>query len=150
MKIDFIKSNEKRRIIDSLNEQFGISNLPYLLIQTGKEKIRAFSGHLSKEEIYDIGNLARIEFIGLYIIKKEEDYRLSIDATNLLKEQINKNIIELNEENFQKWIRGHDLDIQAQKGTVVIKYLSDFIGCGKSNGKKIFNYIPKERRLKKN
>ena len=150
MKIHFIKSNEKRRIIEELNEQFGISELPYLLIESGKEKIRAFSGHLSKEEIYQIGNIAKIELIGLYLLKKEEDYRLSIDATHLLKNQINKNIIEINEEQFQQWIRGKDIEIESQKGTLVIKYKEDFIGCGKSNGEKIFNYVPKDRRLKKN
>lgn len=151
MNIHFIKTPEKRRIVEQLKEQFGVENLPYLLIESGKEKIRAFSGSLSKEEITEISNLVRVELVGLYLIKKEHDLRLSLDATTILKSQITKNILELDDEQFQKWIRGKDLELSSPKEheTYVIKYKSDFVGCGKSNGKIIFNYVPKDRRIKK-
>lgn len=150
MKMQFIKSSEKKEIISQLNNQFGITDLPFLLIESGKEKIRGFSGHLSKDEIIELGKILNIEVIGLYLIKKEENiFRLSLDATHLLKEQIIKNIIEIDDSQLKEWIRGQDLDIKTQKGIVIIKHASDFIGCGKSSGDKIFNYIPKERRIKK-
>lgn len=151
MNIRFIKTSEKREILSELQEQFGIANLPYLLIETGKDKIRAFSGSLNKEDIYEIGKIAPVEIIGIYLFKKEQDWRLSLDAAHLLKGQITKSIIEVNDAQFDKWIRGHDIDFEKeiQKGTLVVKHSSDFIGCGKSNGRVLFNYIPKERRLKK-
>lgn len=149
MKVRFIKSPEKRRIEEDLEKQFGITKLPYLLLETGKEKIRGFSGSLSKEEIAKLARIANIELIGLYILKKEFDYRLSIDTTILLKDQISKNIIEINDAQLYEWIRGRDLDIQYPKETVILKHNGDFVGCGKSNGEKIFNYIPKDRRIKK-
>ena len=84
-------------------------------------------------------------------MKEEENHiRLSLDAAHLLKDEITKNIIEINSQQLNDWIRGKDLDIQAQKGVVIIKNNKDFIGCGISNGLKIFNYIPKERRLRSN
>jgi len=46
-------------------------------------------------------------------------------------------------------MRGQDLDIQTERGTVIIKHNSDLIGSGKSNTEKIINHIPKERRLRK-
>ena len=150
MNIRFIKSNEKKEIVKALNEQFGISELHYLLLEVGKEKMRAFSGSLSKDEIFSLSKIANIEIIGTYLLKKEHDFRLSFDACNILKKQITKNILKISEEQFQKWIRGHDLDIETQQGTYVIEYNGDFIGCGKSNGEKIFNYVPKDRRLKSN
>ena len=148
MNIHFIKTPEKRRIIAVLNEQFGIEELPYLLIESGKEKIRAFSGSLSKDEIAKLSEIANIETIGLYLIRKENKYRLGLDATNLLKEQIKNNILELTENEFQNWIRGHDIEKKAKRGIYIIKYKDDFIGCGKSNEEIIFNYVPKDRRLK--
>ena len=149
MKSEFIKTPEKRRIIEELKEQFGIEDLPYLLIQTGKEKIRAFSGSLSKEDIVSLGKIANVEIVGLYIASsRDADIRLSLDGLHLLKEQISKKILEINDEQLQLWLRGSDLPIQAEKGTLAIKYKGDFIGCGKSNGQTIFNYVPKERRLK--
>lgn len=149
MNIHFIKTPEKRRITEILKEQFGITHLPYLLIESGKEKIRAFSGHLSKEEIMKITSLANIELIGAYLIKKEHDLRLSLDATNILHNQITKNIIEINNEEFHEWIRGRDLEKQIANGSYIIKFKDDFLGCARSNGSKLFNFIPKDRRLKK-
>jgi NOL1/NOP2/fmu family ribosome biogenesis protein len=148
MTLRFIRSSEKNRIVDDLNKQFGITKLPYLLLEAGKEKIRAFSGSLSKEEIIKLSKLSNIEIIGIYLLKKESDYRLSFDATHLLKEQIKKNIVEISDFEYQRWIRGHDLEKESPKNTVVISYKGDFVGCGKSNEKIIFNYVPKDRRLK--
>ncbi len=144
----FIKSSEKKRILSQLNEQFGIEKLPYLLIESGKEKIRAFSGSLSKEEILQISRLTNIEQIGIYLLKKEDTPRLSMDATHLLKSQIIKNIIEITEPQLNDWLHGRDLSIPSQKGDVMIKYKEDLIGFGRSNGQKLFNYMPKDRRLK--
>jgi len=51
MKYRFIKSSEKRKILAQLEQQFGINSLPFLLIESAKGKYRAYSGHLSKDEI---------------------------------------------------------------------------------------------------
>lgn len=151
MNIRFIKSREKKKITQYLQNQFGITNLPYLLIESGKERIRAFSGHLSKEEILYLNKLTNIELVGIYFIKKEsqEEMRLTLDATHLLKDQITKNIIELTESQMLDWLRGHDLHIQYEKGSFIIKYPPYLIGYGKSIGNKILNFIPKNRRLKR-
>ncbi len=150
MKPFFIKSPEKRKLVSELQEKFGIANLPYLLIESGKEKLRGFSGHLSKDEIAELAQILNIDSIGLYVLKKERDgLRLSFDATQLLRMQITKNILEIDDKQMEQWIRGHDLDIKVPQGTYVIKYRGDFLGCGRSNGEKLFNYVPKERRIKK-
>ncbi len=150
MRIHMLRSSEKKKIIEKLKDQFGIENLSYLLIESGKEKTRGFSGHMNREEILQLNEIINIELIGLYLLKEENnELRLSFDASQILKDQINKKIVNINEEQFNLWIRGNDLDISAPKGSIVIKYLSDFVGCGKSNGQKIFNYVPKDRRLRK-
>lgn len=149
MNVNFIKSPEKRKIQEELNETFGINEIPYQLIETGKEKIRGFSGSLTKDEIINLSRIINIELIGTYLLKREESIRLSYDATHLFQSQITKNIFEITPGQFELWIRGHDLlNVQAPRGTLVIKYNGDFLGCGKSNGEKISNFIPKERRLK--
>jgi NOL1/NOP2/fmu family ribosome biogenesis protein len=148
MKIRFIKSGEKKEIINELNEIYGISSLPYLLIESGKEKIRAFSGHLSKEEIVSVSDLAGIEGIGLYLTKKYDGLRLSFDAAHVLKGKITKGIFHISHDQYKSWMRGEDLDIPAPKGMLVMEHDGIFFGCGKSNGEKIFNHVPKERRVR--
>lgn len=150
MNIRFINQKEKKKMLDVLKEQFGIQELPYALVETGKEKIRAFSGSITEKQIKKISELANLEIVGIYLLKQERigDLRLSFDATHLLKSQISKSIIEINEEQLNKWMHGNDLELNLPKGTYVISHESDFLGCGKSNGKILFNYVPKDRRLK--
>lgn len=144
----FIKSGEKKRIVRELEEQFGITKLPYLLIETGKQKIRGFSGTMTKEEIRELGEIANVEIIGVYLIKKERKLRLSLDGIMILKDQISKNVVEINDEQLELWLRGKNLDIKKENGVYVVKYGDDFLGCGISDGKKLINHIPKERRIR--
>lgn len=148
--IKFLRSDERKKILQELKEQYGIENLPFMLIETGKEKLRAFSGSITKDEIFQLGKLANIELIGLYLIKQEHDLRLSFDATHLLKDQISKSIIEISDADLNKWMHGYDIELKenTEKQTYVISNKGDFFGCGKSNGKTIFNHVPKDRRLK--
>jgi hypothetical protein len=44
--LDKAKKKDHRGI-----EQFGVKKIPHLLVRTGNERIRAFSGNLSTEEI---------------------------------------------------------------------------------------------------
>ncbi len=160
MKVKFIKSNEKRRIVERLKESFGISEIPGILIETGKEKMRGFSGSMTREEIKELGEIANVEIVGLYLFKIEEaGFRLSLDGTHFFADQIDKGIIELNESELESWMSGADLvigDLEFKPknpgdfgGVVILKHESDFIGCGLSNGEKIFNYVPKERRIRR-
>jgi len=144
-----LTSADKKKIIEQLNSQFGITELPYLLIQFGQEKIRAYSGVLSKEELYYLDREIRIENIGLYFAKYEGDeIRLTLDGIQLLKNQITKNIIELNDEQANEWFKGLDIEIQVGYGWKVLKHNNELIGCGKSTSEKITNFMPKERRIK--
>ncbi|MAG24377.1 hypothetical protein CMI47_02260 [Candidatus Pacearchaeota archaeon] len=149
MKIHFIRSNQKRKIISQLNEQFGITKVPHLLIESGKEKIRGYSGSLSKEEIQELNNILHIESLGLYLMSaRDADLRLSIEGSHFFQDQITKNTVKINPSELDKWLHGQDLNIKVPTATVIIKNQDDLIGSGKSNGEKIFNYIPKDRRLK--
>ncbi len=149
MKIEFIKSSEEKQITKELEKTYGITDTKNTLIRTGRERIRAYSGILTKQEIRELSAITNIEIIGMYIINtKDKDYRLSFDAVSLLKDKINKSIIKINKDQKESWIRGNILEIKTQKGVVVIQYEDDLIGIGKSNGQKIFNYIPKERKIK--
>jgi len=143
-----LQSSQKKKIIKQLNEQYGITNLPYLLLQFGKEKIRLYSGNLSKEELLTLDKTLRIENIGLYFAKQQEEIRLTLDGLQLLKNQITKNILELNDHQTEEWLKGNDLDIQTLPSFKILKNDNEFIGCGKSTGQKITNFVPKERRIK--
>ncbi len=144
-----IFGSEKKRIIKQLQEQFGISKIPHLFLRFGKEKIRAYSGNLSIEELKELDKTLRIETAGLYFAKQQQDgIRLTLDGVQLFKPQITKNILELTGEQTQQWLKGNDLDIQTSKAFKILKNQNEFLGCGKSTGERITNFVPKERRIK--
>lgn len=111
----FLKSSQKKRILAELEGIYGITALPYLLIETGKKKLRAFSGTLSKEEILELKNLVNVETIGMYMIsQKDNDLRLNFDALPLFQKQITKRIIKINKDQLELWLRGYDLEFGAR------------------------------------
>lgn len=144
-----INSSEKKNIIEELNSQFGIKNLHYLFLKFGKDKIRIYSGSLSKTDLNILDKNVRIESIGLYFARIQQDgIRLTIDGIQLVKNQITKNILEINDKESMEWLKGQDLNIKEERSFKIIKNDNEFLGCGKSTGEKITNFIPKERRIK--
>lgn len=160
MKIQIIDRAKKKKILEEL-KGFGLKNIPELLLRSGRERIRAYSGSLSNEEIIKIWRLLPIEGIGLYIGKEIIDrhgvreVRLSLDGLHLWQSQINDKIIEINEDLENEWFRGDNLDIRnldknlwGDFVAVKSKSSGDFIGMGKLSvdGATLFNFLPKERR----
>ncbi|MEK6875554.1 MAG: hypothetical protein AABX30_02630 [Nanoarchaeota archaeon] len=171
MTIQILNQRRKQEVIKNLNQQFGVKEIQGNLIKTGKEKIFLYTGTLSEKELLEISNRIHLEGIGLYIAKEqEENIRLTIEGAILLKDQIIKNIFEINREQLKEWMRGSEILLdeddnsimkggesgrvggminqQKPKGFVVMSYKGDFLGCGKASEKKITNFIPKGRRLK--
>ena len=62
--------------------------------------------------------------------------------------KITKNIFELSDEQALEWLKGNDLQIKTDYSWKILKHKNEFIGCGKSTGEKITNFMPKERRIK--
>lgn len=159
MNIKILDNPKKKKFIEGLSE-LGLEKVPEVLIKTGNERVRAFSGSLTREELNQYLRDLPAELIGLYVGKELMDrhgvmeVRLSLDGLHLWKEQITNNIIELGEEDEEKWFLGKDLEFNSEmKGKFVAvksKSSGDFIGTGKvtMDGKTLYNYLPKERRRK--
>lgn len=144
----FLRSSETKKILEQLEKQFGITSLPGILIQAGDEKLRLFTGNITGTQLELLERLSHIEGIGTYLLREEHELRLSFDALHILKDQITKGFVELNDTEFHAWIRGNDVAKEGQ-GTVAVKYNGDFVGCGKLSKGMLLNHIPKERRLRK-
>ena len=148
--IKFFNERERERILKILKQQFGINEIPWTLARLGKERIIIFSGELSDREILNIDEVAHIEGVGLYFAKEQMDgIRLSIEGSQLLKEQITKNVFILDSKQAEQWMMGQELNIKTdKKGFYIIKFKDDFLGTGKVSENRITNFVPKARRLK--
>ncbi|MCR4284646.1 MAG: tRNA pseudouridine(55) synthase TruB [archaeon] len=160
MKIFPLDKAKKKKFLAGILD-LGMKKIPQLLIKTGKESIRAYSGNLSTEEVWDIWRLLPIEGIGLYIGKEMinqhgvREIRLSLDGLHTWKDQITERIITLTEEQEENWFKGKNIELDSNEGltgfvAVQSADKKDFIGTGKisNDGKTLFSFLPKERRRK--
>jgi len=159
MKIEVLSRAKKKKFIEGLSE-LGITKIPQMLVRSGKEKIRAFSGNLDREQIMEIWRLLPIEGIGLYVGKDMvnrsgvREIRLSLDGMHVWKKQLNKRILKLTKEQETDWFLGRDIELNKKQriknGFVSVKSGDDFVGVGKigDDGKILFGFLPKERRRK--
>ncbi len=148
--LKFSNEQEKEKILRQLKYQFGISEIPWTLARLGKERIIVFSGDISGRDVLNLDRVAHIEGIGLYFAKEQMDgIRLSIEGSQLLSNQITKNIFELDEKQAEQWMMGREISVKIdKKGFFIIKYKDDFLGTGKVSENRITNFVPKARRLK--
>lgn len=149
--IEILNQQDKKEVEKNLNEQFGISKIPGILLKRSEDRLFFFSGDLTENQIKKLEASVPIERLGIYFAKIiGNDIKLSIEGTHILKDQIKKNIFELkNEQQLKEWMQGQDLQIKTGKhGFLIMKYKDDFLGCGKASEEKIGNFIPKSRRLK--
>ena len=150
--LQILSFKEKNQIQNKLNQQFGINNIPGILAMRGKERIFLYSGSLLGKELNELEKISFIERMGVYFAKMDErtkDLRLSIEGTQLLKDEIKKNIFEIPDSEVENWMKGRELNIKTgEHGFLVMKHKNDFLGTGKASEEKIGNFIPKNRRLK--
>ena len=148
--LKILNQKEKAEIEYKLHEQFGISSVPGMIVMRGQERLFLFSGSFTEKDIKNLEKCTFIERMGVYFAKIVDDsLRLSIEGSQILKEQIDKNIFELDEKQAEEWMKGHELPIKTgSHGFIIMKHEGDFLGTGKASEEKIGNFIPKNRRLK--
>lgn len=89
------------------------------------------------------------EGVGVYVGRiNPEGFRPSIEGVQLMRPT--KNIFELNEDQMKDWIMGFKITIETEyQGYCTLTYKGEIIGPGKIANKGVWNYVPKERRIKK-
>jgi len=161
MKIAILDRAKKKKFIAGLAD-LGMKKIPQLLIRSGKERIRAYSGNLSNEEIMEVWRLLPIEGVGLYVGKDMvnrngvREVRLSLDGMHVWKEQLTERVFVLTEAQEEDWFAGKDIELDGaqigkiDEGFVSVKGGEDFVGVGKlgDGGATLFGFLPKERRRK--
>jgi NOL1/NOP2/fmu family ribosome biogenesis protein len=111
--IKILSQYEKAKIVKQLDKQFGIKKVEGILTMTGREKLFLFQGSLDEEQIKNIGKNVLMEKVGIYFAKRiDNEIKLNIEGVEILKEQITKNIFELNEEQAEQWMKGNELLVQ--------------------------------------
>jgi NOL1/NOP2/fmu family ribosome biogenesis protein len=120
-----------------LREQFGADvNLNFYM--KGKNRIYAF-GNCN----FEVDDVHR----GIYFGTLESDgLRLSIEGSFLVGKEARKGVLEVDDEDAVRWLSGEDIAAKV-RGYWIVKWGNYFLGCGKGNGLRLRNYVPKDRRV---
>ncbi|MBI2044555.1 hypothetical protein HYT23_00700 [Candidatus Pacearchaeota archaeon] len=110
MTIRILSKHETQAILSKLQEQFGIKQIPGILLRIGQERIFLYQGSLNEKQIKEHEKEIPIERLGVYFAKEQEDgIRLSIEGTQILQSQITKNIYNLDETQLEPWMKGNEI-----------------------------------------
>ncbi len=141
-----LNSKEKKNIYMLINEQFGCDlDEEYEIFMNSRNRIFLLNKDFVKIDISQL----RVNSLGLYFGEiYNNELRLSIEGSQLIGKTAKKNVLDLEDEQAAKWMKGEDFEIDSDlKGFVLVKNNSIFLGCGKISNKKLYNYVPKERRV---
>ena len=131
------KTERVEEVQKLLKEQFGIEELSFQLEERGKGRFYAFTCDFE-------GSHHR----GIYFGTLERGgFRLSIDGAALAGRLATRNVVEVDDREAERWMRGEDIEGRGIRGYVLIKWRGFFIGCGRGDGEKIRNFVAKNRRI---
>ena len=161
MKITVMDRAKKKKFIAGLTD-LGMKKIPQMLVKSGQERVRAFTGDMNKDELYDFWRLLPIEGVGLYVGKDMlnrngvHEMRLSLDGMHIWKDQLTERVLELTPEQEEVWFKGVNIELTEDQigkipdGFVNVKSGGDLVGMGKigDSGKTLFGFLPKEQRRK--
>lgn len=148
--LKIMNSREKKDLFKEIKEQYGIEKTilkKYEYLERSDKIWLTTRCALSK----DLKNL-RMEGIGMLFGRRSATLKLTTNAVQLFGKHATRNVLELEEEDAWKYMRGldiSDLSHTELSGYVVVKYGDDYLGCGLYKEGYLKNQIPKQRRIKK-
>lgn len=141
-----LNSKEKKHIHEMLESQYAFKEkLDYVFLFNEKEqKIFIASQDIAKINLDQLN----VNSIGIYFGQAyKERLRLSIEGSQIVGPKASKNILKLTIHQRNAWLKGEDMHYDAEDGFYLIKTDDDFMGTGNISNKKLFNFVPKPRRL---
>jgi len=143
--LKILNKKEIKNILDIIKKQFDAEfKSDYVFLISEKNKIYIVNRDIERVDLSKL----RVNSYGVYFGElRENELRLSVEGSQIIGKIAKKGVFELDDKNLKDWFNGLDLDVECEKGFVILKHKDDFVGCGKSLGNKVFNYLPKIRRF---
>ncbi len=140
-------SREKKQLRQQLEEEYGITKLPEYVYFSINKKERVY---IAPESVFqEDQNKLRVNAFGMYIGTIMKDgFRFSLEGAQLFGPLATKNIVDVGQEERNKWFQGEALPCETNEGAyVLVRNEQDYLGSGKVKDKEIINYLAKARKL---
>lgn len=143
----FLNSKERKEILGRIKESWGAEPGDELVfLMNSQNRIFVVSRDVEKIDLSQI----RVNNMGLYFgeITERDELRLSIEGSSIVGRAAKTNIVELDDGQSRRWFAGEDIEIEDERnGFMIVKFKADFLGCGKLARGKLYNFVPKARRI---
>ena len=126
-KITFLTTKTMRPLLGYLKEHYGYEGkFEFALVITAKSKVYAVT-----KEVFDLPvETLRVNSFGVYIGEwRHEEFRLSIEGSQLIGPECTKNVVTLNKDQLKQWMAGEPLPLAdniSGEGFVILKFGDDF------------------------
>jgi NOL1/NOP2/fmu family ribosome biogenesis protein len=150
-KINFLKESEVENIESLIEKNYKTKiDLKQFLVFCSKEKIWIVSKDILKLNLKKL----KINSLGLYIgkLKRNNKIHLSLEGSQIVGKNANKNIVILDEADAKKFMQGFDIKPKKEinceyHNFVIVKFGDEILGSGLLTEEKLKNLIPKSRRI---
>jgi len=151
MKLRPLNRKETSAILLQIQEEYGVDAKKlliddYVFFQSDKNKVYIIDAKIKEVNL----DFVRVNSFGLYFCELAHgNVRLSMEGSKIIGEHATKNVLVLDNDIAKQWLLGNDIPCEQEyNGYVIIKNNNDYIGCGKYKEGKIFNFVPKQRRIR--
>lgn len=143
IKAQLMNNQEVKELQSIMDEQYG-THLKGFFYKGSKNRVYLGTRFTSLVDLKKIN----AEGVGLYIGRLRDDgFRPTIEGVQLLRPV--KNVFELTDEQLWDWLRGYKITIKTDyEGYCALSYKGEIIGPGKIKNQKVWNYVPKNRRIR--
>lgn len=143
IKAELMNTKEVKELQSLMDKQYG-ARLKGFFYKGSKNRVYLGTRFTSLIKLKKVN----AEGVGLYIGRLRDDgFRPSIEGIQLLRPV--KNVFEINKEQLWDWLRGYKITIETEyEGYCALSYQGEIIGPGKIKNKKVWNYVPKNRRIR--
>ncbi|MAG15930.1 hypothetical protein CMO88_02620 [Candidatus Woesearchaeota archaeon] len=144
---EVLNSKKIKQILKILQNQWGYpEKFDYGFLQKEND-IFLVTKDIDKIDLNEVN----VNSLGLYFGElRHEQLRLSIEGSQIIGKKASKNVISLNDEQLQQWLKGDNITLTTSaenNSFVLIKNNKDFFGCGRIKDGLLLNFVPKSRRM---
>ncbi len=145
--LNILNTREKDEFVEKLEEQYGFEGeLDYTVLKSNKDKYYLITRDVANIELDELN----INSVGLYFAGEDSggNLRLSIEGSQMIGPEASENIYELDGEDWQRWIRGEEVEVDMEWSPfLIVTNGEDYMACGKASDGVLKNYVPKSRTI---
>ncbi|MBI2137244.1 hypothetical protein HYU12_01860 [Candidatus Woesearchaeota archaeon] len=146
--LEVLNSKKTKEVTKLLAEQWGYTERLECGILQRENDIFLATRAIDRVDLRSLN----VNSLGLYFGElRANQLRLSIEGSQIIGQKAKKNVIELNEVQITKWLRGEDIELEnntTAENYALVSSGKDFYGCGRIKDGKLLNFVPKARRVK--